>query len=87
MIREGIYNMDFRELLNDLKGFLPDMAILGLPLSLSRETQQRLCELGAAESGKILTQVIRRIDSGSVETIETLTQEALNNRRKKDIAK
>lgn len=70
--------MEFKELLRELNGILPTMAIQLLPYVLSEQTQQRLCELGREASGRILTQVIDQINGGSVETIDTLTQKILS---------
>ena len=71
--------MEFKELLNGLKDVLPAMAIRWLPSSLSEETQRRLCELGREETGRILMNVINQINCGSVDTIDCLTQQALEN--------
>lgn len=74
--------MEFRALLNELEGTLPEMALKCLPLSLSRETQRKLCALEVEEAGKILNRVIDQINRGSVETIDSLTQKALKSIKK-----
>lgn len=73
--------MTFIELLDELKNDLPEMAIDLLPLSLSAKTQEELCNLKLEEAGIILEHVIGLINRGSVETIESLTQEALEKHR------
>ena len=70
--------MEFKAMLNELTGVLPTMAIQLLPYVLSEKTQQRLCTLGPEASGRILSMVIEQINSGSVETIDTLTQKILS---------
>ena len=70
--------MEFKALLNELNGVLPTMAIQLLPYVLSEKIQQRLCTLGPEASGRILSMVIEQINSGSVETIDTLTQKILS---------
>lgn len=70
--------MEFKALLNELKGVLPTMAIQLLPYVLSEKTQQHLCKLGQEDSGRILSTAIEQINSGSVETIDTLTQKILS---------
>ena len=70
--------MEFKEMLNELTGVLPTMAIQLLPFVLSEKTQRRLCELGQEASGRILSTVIEQINSGSVETLDTLTQKILS---------
>ena len=72
--------MTFTKLLKELEATLPEMALQLLPLSLSEETQRKLCELEVEEAGIILNRVIELVNSGSVETIDMLTQKALENR-------
>ena len=69
--------MQFGDLMAELEGVLPEMALRFLPMSLSRESQQKLCELEPEDAGKILNHVIDLINCGSIETVESLTQKAL----------
>ena len=58
---------------------LPNMARILLPSTLSGETKKTVMKLKPEELGIILKDAIDQIDSGSVESVDTLVRKALEN--------
>ena len=58
---------------------LPNMARILLPSTLSGETKKAVMKLKPEELGLILKDAIDQIDSGSVESVDTLVRKALEN--------
>lgn len=56
---------------------LPNMARILLPSTLSGETKKVVMKLKPEELGLILKDVIDQIDSGSVESVDTLVKNRL----------
>lgn len=58
---------------------LPNMARILLPSTLSGETKKTVMKLKPEELGIILKDAIDQIDSGLVESVDTLVRKALEN--------
>lgn len=62
-------------------GALSQMAIQQLPNSLSESTKIKLMKLRPEETVRVLRIAIAEVDCGSVETIDSLTQKILQEKR------
>ena len=71
--------MTFDELMDAACGSatLPNMARILLPSTLSGETKKAVMKLKPEELGIILKDAIDQIDSGSVESVDTLVRNQL----------
>ena len=58
---------------------LPNMARILLPSTLSSETKKAVMKLEPEVLGRVLKDAIDQIDSGSVESVDTLVRKALEN--------
>ena len=56
---------------------LPEMAIKQIPLSLSSDTKKRLLQRQPEETANLLNTAIDEINSGSVESIDSLVRKKL----------
>lgn len=60
---------------------LPQMAIKQLPSSLSMETKKRLLKLKPDVTVELLNTVIEQVNSGSVESIDSLVKKTVIENR------